>query len=207
MACGLIASLLPGLTAAQDLSTQEAARITGTIDVSQYFRCFPRLTAGRNTSIQKAPAPVLAELREREFGKAGITRCWLNLDEMWDYRTREYDFNYRIEVHKYDHAKNKARESWGGAEETNVRFHDYLQAFGTHSNAVMLTIRRYERDILDGKLGVTMEDWKEIFKKAVVHYRQVCPNQWNGVRCPAPGRRGSTAADCCWNWAQRGRSG
>jgi len=40
----------------------------------------------------------------------------------------------------------------------------------------MLTIRRYERDILDGKLGVTMADWKEIFKRAVVHYRRICPN-------------------------------
>ncbi len=150
--------------------------ITRTIDASQYFRRFPRFPAGRNTSIQKAPAPVLAELSQREFGKAKITKCWLNLDEMWDYRTRQYDFNYRIGVHKYDDVKEKHPETWGSVQETNVRFHDYLQAFGKHSEEVMLTIRRYERDILDGKLGVTMDDWKEIFKRAVVHYRQICPN-------------------------------
>jgi len=154
----------------------KAPGITRTIDASQYFRHFPKLPAGRNTSIQKAPAPVLAELSEREFGKAWITKCWLNLDEMWDYRTREYDFNYQIGVHKYDDVPDKHTETWGSVKETNVRFHDYLQAFGKHSNEVMLTIRRYERDILDGKLGVTMEDWKETFKKAVVHYRQICPN-------------------------------
>jgi hypothetical protein len=150
--------------------------ITRRIDASQYFRHFPDLPAGRNTSIQKAPAPVLAEVSEREFGKARITKCWLNLDEMWDYRTRESDFNYQIGVHKYDDVEEKHRETWGSVKESNVHFHDYLQAFGKHSDEVMLTIRRYERDILDGRLGVTMKDWKEMFKKAVVHYRQVCPN-------------------------------
>ena len=154
----------------------ETPEIGRTIDASQYFRRFPRLPAGRNTSIQKAPAPALAELSEREFGKAKITKCWLNLDEMWDYRTREFNFNYPIGVHKYDDVKEKHGETWGSVKETNVPFHDYLQAFGKHSDEVMLTIRRYERDILDGKLGVTMKDWKEIFKKAVVHYRQICPN-------------------------------
>jgi hypothetical protein len=179
----MLVILLPGLQVAAakqpDPSAVEPGKapgITRTIDASQYLRRFPKLPAGRNTSIQKAPAPVLAEVSQREFGKARITKCWLNLDEMWDYRTRQYDFNYRIGVHKYDDVKEKHRETWGSVEETNVRFHDYLQAFGKHSDEVMLTMRRYERDILDGKLGVTMEDWKEIFKEAVVHYRQICPN-------------------------------
>lgn len=154
----------------------ETPPITRTVDASQIVRPFPRLPAGRNTSLQKAPAPILAELSERELGRPKITKCWLNLDEMWDYRTRTYDYNYRIGVHKYDDVKGKHPETWGGVKETNVRFEDYLQAFGAHSDEMMLTIRRYERDILDGKLGVTMEDWKEIFKQAVVHYRKLCPN-------------------------------
>ncbi|MFW6114594.1 MAG: GH39 family glycosyl hydrolase [bacterium] len=156
--------------------SDKAPAITRTIDASQYFRPFPRLPDGRNTSIQKAPAPVLAEVSEREFGRPRVTKCWLNLDEMWDYRPREYDFNYRIGVSKYDDVKEKHRETWGSVKETNVHFREYLLAFGKHSDEVMLTIRRYERDILDGKLGVTMADWKEIFKQAVIHYRRICPN-------------------------------
>jgi len=154
----------------------DSAGITRTIDASRYFRRFPDLVAYRNTSIQKAPAPALAELSEREFGKAKVTRCWLNLDEMWDYRTRQYDYNYRIGVHKYDDLPEKFRESWGWVTETRVHFHDYLKAFGRHSDEVLLCIRRYERDILDGKLGVTMKDWKTIFKNAVKRSKQVCPN-------------------------------
>ncbi|MDZ7618349.1 MAG: hypothetical protein U1E05_15190 [Patescibacteria group bacterium] len=158
------------------IGSDATTAITRTVDASQYVRQFPRLPDGRNTSIQKAPAPVLAELSEREFGRPRITKCWLNLDEMWDYRTREYNFNYRIGVPKYADVKEKHGETWGSVKETNVHFHDYLLAFGKHSDEVMLTIRRYERDILDGKLGVTMADWKEIFKQAVIHYRRICPN-------------------------------
>ena len=154
----------------------EAPGITRTIDASQYFRPFPDLVGYRNTSIQKAPAPVLAELSAKEYGRARITRCWLNLDEMWDYRTRQYNDNYMIGVHKYDDVPEKFRESWGWVTETKVSFHDYLKAFGEHSDAVLLCIRRYERDILDGKLGVTMEDWKAIFKHAVKRSKEVCPN-------------------------------
>ena len=177
----LLPCLLPATTAPAEpgpppVAPGEAPGITRTIDASKYFRRFPDLVAYRNTSIQKAPAPVLAELSEKEFGKAKVTRCWLNLDEMWDYRTRQYDDNYRIGVHKYDDVPEKFTESWGWVTETNVHFHDYLKAFGEHSDAVLLTVRRYERDILDGKLGVTMEDWKTIFKNAVKQSKRACPN-------------------------------
>jgi hypothetical protein len=40
----------------------------------------------------------------------------------------------------------------------------------------MLTIRRYERDILDGKLPVSKEDYKMIFKAGLKQYKMLCPN-------------------------------
>ena len=137
---------------------------------------FPRLAAARNTSIQKAPAPILAAQSEKLFGKAKLTRCWLNLDELWNYRTREYRFNHIIGVHQYDGIKEKHQETWGTVSETDIGFYDYLTSFGQHSEHIILTIRRYERDVLDGKLGITMEDWKEVFKNAVIHYRKLCAN-------------------------------
>lgn len=150
--------------------------IKRTIDVSKYYRPFPELVVYRNTSLQKAPAPVLAEVSEKAFGKAKITRCWLNLDEMWDYRTREFDFNFRIGVDKYKDEKEKFRETWNGEQETNVHFYDYLKAFANHSDEVMLCLRRYERDILDKTLNISLEDYKMIFKNAVKHYKMLCPN-------------------------------
>ncbi len=158
------------------MATRDTSRIARDIDVSVTTRDFPSLVAYRNTSIQKAPAPVIAEVSEKELGRPAVTRCWLNLDEMWDYRTRTFDFNFRIGVDKYKSIADKQREAWDWEEETNIRYYDYLKAFSRRSDEIMLTIRRYERDALDGKLPVTMSDWKMLFKTGLKHYKMLCPN-------------------------------
>ena len=150
--------------------------ISRRIDVSEDFRPFPDLAAYWNTSLQKVSAPILGKIGEESFGKAKIIRCWLNLDEMWDYRTREFDFNFRIGVDKYKDIKEKHRETWNSELESSVHYCDYIKAFSTHSEEIMLTIRRYERDILDSSLPVSKDDWKMIFKKGLLHYKKLFPN-------------------------------
>jgi hypothetical protein len=156
---------------ANDLST-----ITRSIDALSQTRPFPGLVAYRNTSLQRVPAPVLAEIAEKTLGKPEITRCWLNLDEMWDYRTRQFNFDFQVGVDKYRDIPEKFRESWNWEIESTVSFYQYLKAFSEHSHTVMLTIRRYERDILDKKLPVTMEDWKMLFREGLKHYKRLFPN-------------------------------
>jgi len=157
------------------VASDDSVGITRTIDVAKQTRQFPALVAYRNTSLQKAPAPVIAEVSDKALGRSKVTRCWLNLDEMWDYRTRKYNFNFQIGVDKYRDIKEKHRETWTWESESNVHFYDYLKAFNDHSDEIMLTIRRYERDILDKKLPVTMEDWKMIFKEGLKHYKKLYP--------------------------------
>jgi hypothetical protein len=154
----------------------DTTTINRTVDIKNTSRSFPNLVAFRNTSIQKAPAPVIAEVSEKELGRPEVTRCWLNLDEMWDYRTRQYNFNFKIGVDKYKDIKEKDRETWNWEIESPVNYYDYLRAFSKHSDDIMLTIRRYERDILDGTLPVTMQDWKMIFKEGLKHYKMLYPN-------------------------------
>ena len=158
------------------VTSDASGEISRIIDATKHFRPFPELVAYRNTSLQKATTPVLAELSEDAFGKAKITRCWLNLDEMWDYRTREFNFNFKIGVDNYKDIKEKFRESWNWEVESPVHYYDYLKAFSDHSEEIMLTIRRYERDIMDGILPVSMEDYKMLYKKGLKHYKMLCPN-------------------------------
>ena len=146
------------------------------IDVSQTFRQFPNLTAYWNTSLQKAPAPVIGKIAEESLGKAKIVRCWLNLDEMWDYRTRQFDFNFQIGVDKYKNIAEKFRESWDWEVESPVFFYDYLKAFSDHSEEILLNIRRYERDIMDKNIPVSAEDYKMIIEEGLKHYKELCPN-------------------------------
>ena len=154
----------------------DTTRITRLIDVSKVSGIFPDLAGYRNTSIQMTPAPVLAKLSAAELGEPKIVRCWLNLDEMWDYRTRKFDFNFIIGVDKYKDIQAKYRESWNWETESNVPFESYLGAFSKNSHAIMLDIRRYERDILDHRLPITKQDWKMIFKTGLEHYKRLFPN-------------------------------
>lgn len=150
--------------------------ITRTIDASKTFREFPNLVGYWNTSLQKAPAPVIGRIAEESFGKAKIVRCWLNLDEMWDYRTRQFDFNFQIGVDKYKNIGEKFRESWDWEVESPVHFYDYLNAFSSHSEEILLNIRRYERDIMDKNIPVSNEDYKMIIKEGLKHYKALYPN-------------------------------
>ncbi|MCE5345563.1 MAG: hypothetical protein LLG13_04630 [Bacteroidales bacterium] len=157
------------------VASEASIEITRAIDVAKQTHPFPDLVAYRNTSLQKAPAPVIAEVSDKAYGRSKVTRCWLNLDEMWDYRTREYNFNFQIGVDKYRDIKEKHRESWPWEVESNVHFYDYMKAFNDYSDEIMLTIRRYEREILDNTLPVTMGDWKMIFKEGLKHYKILYP--------------------------------
>ena len=160
----------------KESKTTDSTLITRNIDVSKTFREFPNVTGYWNTSLQKATTPIIAKVAEDSFGKAKIVRCWLNLDEMWDYRTREYNFNFQIGVDKYKDVAEKFRESWNWEVETPIHFYDYLKAFSDHSDEILLNVRRYERDIMDKNIPVSAEDYKMIIKEGVKHYKKLCRN-------------------------------
>jgi len=155
---------------------EENKVITRTIDVSNTFREFPELTGYWNTSLQKAPSPIIAKVAANAYRKAKIVRCWLNLDEMWDYRTRKYNFDFKIGVDKYKNVADKFRESWDWEVETPIHYYDYLGAFSTHSEEILLNIRRYERDIMDKNIPVSANDYKMIIKEGLKHYKKLYPN-------------------------------
>lgn len=152
------------------------SKITRTIDVSKTFRKFPDLAGYWNTSLQKATTPIIAKIAEDSYGKAKIVRCWLNLDEMWDYRTLEFNFNFQIGIDKYKDVAEKFRESWDWEVETPIHYYDYLSAFSNHSEEILLNIRRYERDIMDKNIPVSAEDYKMIIKEGLKHYKKRYPN-------------------------------
>lgn len=168
--------LLAALLVAAVSPAQSQDLISRSVDVMQTLRDFPPLAGYFNTSLQKTPAPAVGKLAEQEFGRPDITRCWLNLDELWDYRTREFDFNFKIGVDKYKDIKEKHRETWDWEQQSPIRYYDYLGAFSATSQHIMLTIRRYERDILDKALPITKADWKMIFKAGLKHYKERYPN-------------------------------
>ncbi len=147
--------------------------VTVSVDCSRTVEGPLNLWGHVNVS-RRAPPPVeLCGRIEQEYGRPKITRCWLMLDQMWDYRTDTYRFNYEINKDYYEGDPNKKRYGVPG-HTTGLRYYDYVDSVSAHSETVLMNIRRYEQEVLTGI--VTFEKWKEVFKAAVRHYKQRCPN-------------------------------
>lgn len=126
-----------------------------------------------NVSRRAPPPKEFCGLVEAQFGRPEVTRCWLMLDQMWDYRTDTYRFDYEINRDYYVDDPDKKRYGIAG-ETTGLHYYDYIDSVSKHSEFVLLNIRRYEQEVLTEM--VTLEKWKEVFKNGVRHYKQRCPN-------------------------------
>ena len=163
-----LTALMVSLTA---LAADESVRVT--VDCSRVAKKSPVLWGQVNVSRRAPPPRELCALIEEEFGRPKITRCWLMLDQMWDYRTDTYRFNYEINKDYYRDDPEKKRYGVQGYT-TGLHYHDYVDSVSDHSDAVLMNIRRYEQEVLTGMLS--FEKWKEVFKAAVRHYKERCPN-------------------------------
>jgi hypothetical protein len=132
------------------------------------------LTGYFNNSLRNAPPPALAEKTESAYGRPKIVRCWLVLDQMWDYRTGEYRFNWQIGKNYYEGDKVKHPYERDKSMLSEVMFEDYLSAFGEHSQEILLNVRRYEQEVRKGIIG--MSKWKEVLKTGLAHYKKEYPN-------------------------------
>jgi len=147
--------------------------VTVSVDCSRAVKGPLNLWGYVNVS-RRAPPPVeLCGRIEREYGRPRVTRCWLMLDQMWDYRTDTYRFNYEINKDYYEGDPNKKRYGVPG-HTTGLHYYDYVDSVSKHSETVLMNIRRYEQEVLTGM--ISFDKWKAVFKAAVRHYKQRCPN-------------------------------
>lgn len=142
---------------------------TANIDASKVVGKLPNFAQYTNTSLRFAPPHELAGRAESEYGKPIITRVWLPLDDMWDYRDGSYHFNFEIGADRYAGDNVKYKYDRGIVLPSNIYFEDYLRDFSTHSQYLLLNIRRYEVEVINGKMS--LEKWKEVVKAALLHYK------------------------------------
>jgi hypothetical protein len=144
------------------------------IDFDKEIEEFQPLGAYLNNSIRHCPPPELGSRIEEEFGKPLIMRCWLTLDDMWDYRTDTYNFNFQVGLDTYKNDTVKHQYDRKRVTETPYLFEEYLKSFGDHSETLLLNIRRYEHEVINNI--ITIDKWKEIVKTGLKHYKELCPN-------------------------------
>lgn len=161
----LFVSAVLALPAAAEQVIIDGRRVVGEL---------PRFTQYVNTSLRFAPPHELAERVEREYGRPRVVRCWLPLDDMWDYRDGKYYLNFRIGLDRYQNDTVKHKYDRGIITATNLNYYDHLAAFSRHSDAILLNVRRYEHEVTKGILP--MAKWKEVVKTGLRDYKRRFPN-------------------------------
>lgn len=141
-----------------------------TVHAAKILAPLPHFSQYENTSIRYVPPPALSALVEAEFGKPEITRVWLPLDDMWDYRDNSYHFNFVIGQDRYANDTVKSRYDRGVVSESSVPYYEYLDASSAHSRYLMLNVRRYEIEVKKGI--IPMAKWKEVLKTGLLHYKK-----------------------------------
>lgn len=140
------------------------------VDASKVIRPLKNFALETNTSIRFVPPRELAGRVEAEYGRPTITRVWLPLDDMWDYRDNSYHFNFEIGQDRYANDKVKSRYDRGVVLPSNVPYYDYLDSFSAHSDYLLLNVRRYEAEVVKGIIPITK--WKEVLKTGLLHYKK-----------------------------------
>ena len=137
---------------------------------------WPRMGLYQNTTLRYTPGEDFPGHFENMIGKPKILRCFLTLDDAWDYRTGEYRYDYVLgddpyiddpNMYRYERVEQKP-SPYG------MTFLKFLTSHSRHTEYVMLTIRRYEKEITNGI--VSLDQYEEILENLLEHYKEIVPN-------------------------------
>ncbi len=145
-----------------------------TVDSSIVVRPWPRVEEYQNSTLRYSPPDSFPAYAASKIGKPKIMRCWVTLDEVWDYRTGEYCWDYPIGVNKYKEDKRHYRYDWNSTVPNGIHFLEYITSHAKQAEEVLLNIRRYEREVSDGI--ITYDQYAEVVEKVIEYYKELCPN-------------------------------
>jgi len=154
--------------------TKEGETMKITVNYKNVIRELPRVEAYQNSTLRYTPPKEFPAYCAFQIGKAKIIRTWITLDEVWDYRTDTYNWDYQIGVNNYIGDKNHYNYDWGASRPTGPSFMDYLTSYAKEAEEVLFNIRRCEREVADGIISI--EKYEEVVEKVIEHYKAICPN-------------------------------
>jgi len=146
------------------------------IDLQKKLGAYSDPTVYQNSTLRYAPPEDFPAFMEPLIGRPKIHRAWITLDEYWDMKTDTYYPDYDIGVKRYPDSELHYLYDWGSVRPapSGTRFKAYLTSHASHSDEVLLNVRRYEREVIDGILPI--EKYAEVFAKAVEYCKELAPN-------------------------------
>lgn len=144
------------------------------INTATAVRTWPRVERYQNSTLRFAPPAEFPAFWSEKHGRPKIMRCWVTLDEVWDYRTDEYFWNYRIGVNRYEDDPHHHEYDWGSTVPSDVRIQTYLAAHSEHCEEILLNLRRYEKETERGI--VSLDKYEEVVERVIAYYKDLYPN-------------------------------
>jgi hypothetical protein len=144
------------------------------VEKNQIIRRWPRIERYQNSTLRYTPPSDFPANWASINGRPKIIRCWITLDEVWDYRTGDFDWNYQIGVNKYEGDKNHYDYDWPVTRPSETHFEDYLKSFAAMGDEAILNIRRYERETAEGL--VSYETYEKVCEQVIEHCKKLCSN-------------------------------
>lgn len=145
-----------------------------TVNSKNIIREWPRVEQYQNSTLRYTPPKDFPAYLASKIGRPKIIRTWVTLDEVWDYRTDAYNWNYPIGVNNYVGDKTHFGYDWGSTVPLGTDFIDYLVSYSEQADEVLFNLRRYEREVTDGI--VPIEKYEEVVGRVVEHYKELCPS-------------------------------
>lgn len=145
-----------------------------TINTQKTVRPWKRVERYQNSTLRYTPPADFPEFWTKKHGRPRIMRCWVTLDEVWDYRTDEYFWNYQIGVNRYQDDPHHHEYDWGSTVPSDVHIQTYLSAHSDTCDEILLNLRRYEKETEQGI--VSLDKYEEVVEKVIEYYKNLYPN-------------------------------
>ena len=144
-----------------------------TVNSNNILRKWPRMEAYQNSTLRYTPPKDFPAFCATKIGAPKIIRTWVTLDEVWDYRTDTYNWDYDIGVNNYVEDKNHYMYDWHITVPLGQKFIEYLHSYCEPAEEVMFNIRRFEREVADGLM--TIEKYEEVVYNVIEYYKNIEP--------------------------------
>lgn len=139
------------------VSASYAGEALVTVDASKDLGELRRHELYNNNSLLRTPSDAIVDKFKRELGTARLIRCWVTINDYWDGKSDQYDFNFAC----------------GWRDNKNGRFYDYMQRFHDAGEELMLNIRGHEQAVMRGEIPI--DRWRKAVKDGLLHYKKRYP--------------------------------
>jgi len=135
-----------------------------------------RVEKYQNSTLRFTPGEDFPPHLESRIGRPLIMRCFVTLNDVWDYRTDEYFYDFTIGDDRYNNDPSMPVYDRDESKLSpyKLTYMQYLKSHADHADELFFSIRRYEREVKSGRLAI--EKYEEVVENVLEYYKARVPN-------------------------------